>query len=102
MSLTHVHLFLLLVFWSLLVVIDSLPHCVCWLNLVLVLRQSRSFLPYCFNFGMYTELRRLYIQGRMHTMSSSPNLLLKHPQSLNHLVLTLREEYLKKKKTSPL
>lgn len=34
----------------------------------------------------------------MHTTSSSPNLLLlKHPQSLNHLVLTLREqEYLKK------
>lgn len=30
-------------------------------------------------------------------MSSLPNLLLKHPQSLNHLVLTLREEYLKKK-----
>lgn len=39
---SHAHLFLLVIFLSLLVLTDGFPHCVCWLNPVLV--QARAIL----------------------------------------------------------
>lgn len=42
MALMHVHLFLLVVFLGLLVVIDSLPHFVLWLNTVLMHAQAQE------------------------------------------------------------